>query len=250
MADLVSIITPTFNAEKFIAETIKSVQNQTYTHWELIIIDDCSTDNTIHLIEKICQKENRITLIKNNKNLGPAKSRNIGIQKSCGKYLTFIDADDLWKKNFIERSITEIANTKNPFVFASYERKDEHLNPHLNDFIVPNKVNYSAILKSNAISCLTAFLDVSVLGKKYMPEIKKRQDMGLWLQYLKIIPFAVGIQEPLAIYRIRKNSLSRNKIDLIKYQWAFYRKIEKLSVFQSFYYLICWMYFGFIKYKQ
>jgi glycosyltransferase involved in cell wall biosynthesis len=95
MADLVSIITPTFNAEKFIAETIKSVQNQTYTHWELIIIDDCSTDNTIHLIEKICQKENRITLIKNNKNLGPAKSRNIGIQKSCGKYLTFIDADDL-----------------------------------------------------------------------------------------------------------------------------------------------------------
>ena len=115
---------------------------------------------------------------------------------------------------------------------------------------MPNKVNYSAILKSNAISCLTAFLDVSVLGKKYMPEIKKRQDMGLWLQYLKIIPFAVGIQEPLAIYRIRKNSLSRNKIDLIKYQWAFYRKIEKLSVFQSFYYLICWMYFGFIKYKQ
>jgi glycosyltransferase involved in cell wall biosynthesis len=249
MADLVSIITPTFNAEKFIAETIKSVQNQTYTHWELIIIDDSSSDSTIEIINQFTS-DKRLCLIKNNKNLGPAKSRNIGIQKSCGKYLTFIDADDLWKKNFIERSITEIANTKNPFVFASYERKDEHLNPHLNDFIVPNKVNYSAILKSNAISCLTAFLDVSVLGKKYMPEIKKRQDMGLWLQYLKIIPFAVGIQEPLAIYRIRKNSLSRNKIDLIKYQWAFYRKIEKLSVFQSFYYLICWMYFGFIKYKQ
>jgi teichuronic acid biosynthesis glycosyltransferase TuaG len=249
MADLVSIITPTFNAEKFIAETIKSVQNQTYTHWELILVDDSSSDSTIEIINQFTS-DKRLCLIKNNKNLGPAKSRNIGIQKSCGKYLTFIDADDLWKKNFIERSITEIANTKNPFVFASYERKDEHLNPHLNDFIVPNKVNYSAILKSNAISCLTAFLDVSVLGKKYMPEIKKRQDMGLWLQYLKIIPFAVGIQEPLAIYRIRKNSLSRNKIDLIKYQWAFYRKIEKLSVFQSFYYLICWMYFGFIKYKQ
>jgi hypothetical protein len=97
---------------------------------------------------------------------------------------------------------------------------------------------------------LTAFLDVKTLGKKFMPVIRKRQDMGLWLQYLKEIPFAYGIQEPQAIYRIRENSLSRKKSDLIKYQWQFYRQVEKLNIFQSVYYMLHWMYRGFLKYRN
>lgn len=250
MNDLVSIITPTYNSEKFIADTIKSVQNQTYTNWEMIIVDDGSSDETKAIVQNINKFEKRIQLLENAENIGPAKSRNVGIEKAKGKYLTFIDADDLWKPHFIESSINEILTSKIPFVFSSYERKNENLEPLLIDFIVPKKVTYSDILKSNSISCLTAFLDVSVLGKKYMPEIKKRQDMGLWAQYLKVIPFALGIQEPLAIYRIRQNSLSRNKSSLIYYNWKYYREVERLSVFLSTYYLICWMYYGFIKYKQ
>jgi hypothetical protein len=161
-----------------------------------------------------------------------------------------LDADDLWFPDFIQNSITTIQQTKVPFVFSSYRRADESLNFVYSDFIVPQKVTYTDILKSNSISCLTAFLDVEVLGKKFMPIIHKRQDMGLWLQYLKEIPFAHGIKEPKAIYRIRKNSLSRKKSDLIKYQWQFYREVENLTVTQSAYYMVHWMIRGFLKYRN
>ena len=135
-------------------------------------------------------------------------------------------------------------------MFSSYKRANEQLEFVYSDFIVPHKVSYTDILKSNSISCLTAFVDIKKLGKKYMPLIRKRQDMGLWLNYLKVIPFAHGIQETQAIYRIRENSLSRKKTDLIKYQWQFYREVEKLNVFQSAYYMLHWMYRGFMKYRN
>ena len=250
MVKLVSIITPTFNSANYIAETIQSVQNQTYQHWELIIVDDGSTDYTISIIQEIQKVEPRIQLIRQEKNVGPAITRNKGIELAKGNYLTFLDADDLWFSNFIENSINTIEKTKIPFVFSSYRRSDEVLNFVYSDFIVPQKVTYSDILKTNSISCLTAFLDIEVLGKKFMPIIHKRQDMGLWLQYLKEIPYAYGIQEPKAIYRIRKNSLSRKKSDLIKYQWQFYRKVEKLSVIHSAYYMMHWMVRGFLKYRN
>jgi len=250
MVKLVSIITPTFNSASYIAETIQSVQNQTYLHWELIIVDDGSTDQTISIIQEIQKVEPRIQLIRQEKNVGPAITRNKGIELAKGNYLTFLDADDLWFSNFIENSINTIEKTKIPFVFSSYRRSDEVLNFVYSDFIVPQKVTYSDILKTNSISCLTAFLDIEVLGKKFMPIIHKRQDMGLWLQYLKEIPYAYGIQEPKAIYRIRKNSLSRKKSDLIKYQWQFYRKVEKLSVIHSAYYMTHWMVRGFLKYRN
>jgi teichuronic acid biosynthesis glycosyltransferase TuaG len=250
MAELVSIITPTFNSAKFIAETIQSVQNQTYQNWELIIVDDGSSDETVSIIQQIQKTETRIQLVIQPKNVGPAVTRNNGISLAQGKYLTFLDADDLWFPDFIQNSITSIQQTKVPFVFSSYRRADESLNFVYSDFIVPLKVTYTDILKSNSISCLTAFLDVAALGKKFMPIIHKRQDMGLWLQYLKEIPFAHGIQEPKAIYRIRKNSLSRKKSDLIKYQWQFYREVEKLTVIQSIYYMGHWMVRGFLKYHN
>lgn len=250
MNALVSIITPSYNSAKFIAETIQSVQNQTYPNWEMIIVDDGSSDETENVVLSIIQNDKRIQFHKLSQNSGPAVARNTGIEKASGDYMTFIDADDIWFPTFIENNIKTIRETGIPFVFSSYRRANEQLEFVYSDFIVPNKVSYSDILKSNSISCLTAFLDIKKLGKKYMPLIRKRQDMGLWLNYLKVIPFAHGIQETQAIYRIRENSLSRKKSDLIKYQWQFYRNVEKLNVFQSTYYMLHWMYRGFMKYRN
>ena len=247
---LVSIITPSFNSEKFIAETIQSVQNQTYQNWEMIIVDDGSADQTKEIIENLMKDDSRIQFFPLLKNGGPAKARNIAINQAKGKYMTFLDADDIWFPDFIENSIKTILKTGIYFVFSSYRRSNENLEFVYSDFIVPKKVIYTDILKTNSISCLTAFIDIAVLGKKSMPEITKRQDMGLWLKYLKEIPFAYGIQETKAIYRIRENSLSRNKANLLKYQWQFYRKIEHLSVLESTYYMFQWMIRGFIKYNN
>ena len=250
MSGLVSIITPSYNSAKYIAETIKSVQNQTYSNWEMIIVDDCSSDNTEELIKEIQLTDSRIHFFKLDQNSGSGIARNKGIEYASGNYMTFIDSDDIWFSDFIKNSIEAIQTSKTPFVFSSYRRSNDNLEFVYSDFIVPQKVTYKDILKSNSISCLTAFLDIKILGKKYMPKIRKRQDMGLWLQYLKEIPYAYGIQDPQAIYRIRENSLSRNKSNLLKYQWKFYRDVEKLNIFQSLYYMLHWMYRGFIKYRN
>lgn len=247
---LVSIITPSYNSEKFIAATILSVQNQTYPNWEMLIVDDGSSDQTQSIVAQLAAQDSRLKPYQLLVNSGPAKARNIGIENAKGKYMTFLDADDIWFPDFIENSIKSIKETGIHFVFSSYRRADENLNFIYSDFIVPQKVSYTDILKTNSISCLTAFIDIEVLGKKTMPDIFKRQDMGLWLQYLKEIPFAHGIQEPKAIYRIRKNSLSRNKTNLLKYQWHFYRKVENLNAFHSVYYMVHWMYRGFFKYRN
>lgn len=247
---LVSIITPSFNSEKFISETIRSVQSQTYRNWEMIIVDDCSSDKTVEVINTISSLDKRIRLQILDKNSGPAIARNKAINSANGDYMTFLDADDIWFPDFIETSINTIKSTGIHFVFSSYKRSDEQLNFIYSDFIVPEKVTYHDILKTNSISCLTAFIDIKALGKKNMPEVFKRQDMGLWLKYLKEIPFAYGIKETKAIYRIRKNSLSRKKSDLLKYQWQFYRHVENLNILQSAYYMAHWMYRGFMKYRN
>lgn len=247
---LVSIITPAYNSAKFIAETIQSVQNQTHENWEMIVVDDGSSDETIAIVQAFIDEDKRIQCYKLAQNSGPGVARNFAIEKAKGAFMTFIDADDIWFPNFIENSIKTIEKTGVSFVFSSYKRSNENLEFVYSDFIVPQKVTYTDILKSNSISCLTAFVDIKTLGKKYMPLIRKRQDMGLWLNYLKVIPFAYGIQETQAIYRIRENSLSRNKSDLIQYQWQFYRAVEQLNIFQSLYYMAHWMYRGFMKYRN
>lgn len=246
---MVSIITPSYNAQAFIEETITSVIQQTYPHWEMIIVDDASTDDTVAHIKKIMQKETRIKLHQLKQNSGAAVARNVAIEAAKGNYLAFLDADDIWFPFHLQNSIQTIQTQKVPFVFASCKRANDNLEFVYNDFIVPQKVNYKNILKTNSIPCLTVVIDCNVLGKEKMPLIHKRQDMGLWLIYLKKIPYAFGIQDCHAIYRIRKNSLSRNKSQLLSYQWKFYREVENLSILQSMYYMLCWMYYGYKKYN-
>lgn len=245
---LISIITPVHNSFKFIEETILSVQRQTYTNWEMILIDDCSTDQSVELIEKVIKKDKRFHLIKNSENSGPAITRNKGIKYATGDFVTFLDSDDLWFPNFLEVSLTTCLDNNYEFVFASYERKDEHLMPFISDFKVPERVSYSDVLKSCPISCLTAFLDIRRIGKHYMPDLQKRQDWGLWLSVLKEIEFAYGIEESLAIYRMRKDSVSRSKWKLIPFVWKVYREVEKFGIIRSFYLLNLWSLNGFKKY--
>lgn len=250
MSDLVSIITPVYNAEKFILETIQSVQNQTYSNWEHILVDDCSSDHSCKLIEALQEKDSRIKLVRLAENSGPAVARNKAIDLAKGRYLAFLDADDIWFDFHLKDSIDFMNDKGYPFAFASYKRANENLEFVYTDFVVPDRVSYTDILKSNSISCLTAIVDTQFLGKKEMPLIRKRQDMGLWLKYLKETKYAYGIQNPHAVYRIRDNSLSRNKKSLIKYQWEFYRTVEGLSALKSLYYLLSWMYLGYKKYKN
>ena len=246
--ELVSIITPSYNSSKFIEETIASVQAQTYSHWEMLITDDGSTDNSFEIIKKICKKDSRIKLF-SIKNAGPAVARNNSIKHAKGKYIAFIDSDDLWMSEFLSTSIKFITKSEG-FIFSSYKRCNETtLKEQYKDFIVPENVTYMDILKTNSISCLTAFIDIEKLGKEFMPEVLYRQDMGLWLKYLKKINYAKGIKETLAIYRIRDNSHSRNKKKLLKPQWYFYRHVENLSLVTSVYLMIVWGYRGFKKYS-
>ena len=247
MIPLVSIITPCFNAADFIAETIRSVQNQTFTDWEWFIMDDCSDDASVSIIAEYAKNDVRIKLLPLKKNGGAAVARNMGIALAKGKYMTFIDADDVWSQRFLAENVSRITQSEG-FLCASYEMYDVSLNLKLGELRVPEHATYAAILKTNTISCLTAFIDISRLGKEFMPEIKYRQDMGLWLKYLKKINRVEGISESLAIYRIRKQSLSHNKVNLLKHQWTFYREVENLSLLKSSYYFTIWMYYGSKKY--
>ncbi len=252
MSTLISIITPIYNGADFVEETIQSVQAQSHCNWEMHIIDDCSTDTTAAVIAAYIKKTNetRVHYQCLAANGGPAIARNTAIKNARGRYLAFLDADDLWDTTFLEKSLEKVKQSKG-FVFSSYRRIAEFSSDTVyHDFIVPEKVSYTDILKTNSISCLTAFIDMEKLGKEYMPEVRYRQDMGLWLKYLKKIPHAEGITEVLASYRIRGNSHSRNKAKLLKPQWFFYRKVESLSIISSAYYMLCWAYNGYFKYKK
>lgn len=248
MQHLISVITPLHNSEKYIRETIKSVQNQTFNHWEMILIDDGSNDDSVKIINQIKKNDSRIKLIVNEKNSGAAISRNKGIESAKGAFITFIDADDIWFPKFLENSLDFCLKNKYEFVFSSYKRYDENLQPLIADFIVPDKVNYQQILKSCSIPCLTAFIDIRRIGKHYMPIMDKRQDWGLWLSILKEVDYAYGIAEPMAIYRMRRDSISRSKRSLIPYVWKIYREVEGLNVVQSSYYFMHWALNGFKKY--
>ena len=248
MKYVISIITPVHNSEKYISETIKSVQKQSYSNWEMILIDDCSTDNSVAIIEEIQANDSRIHLIKNEKNSGPAITRNKGIKAAKGEFITFLDGDDIWFLKFLETSLNTCLENNYEFVFSSYKRYDEDLNPLIADFIVPDKVNYNQLLKACPIPCLTAFIDIRKMGKFYMPIMNKRQDWGLWLAILKRVDYAYGIEEPLAIYRMRKDSVSRSKRKLIPYVWKIYRDVEGFDAIKSSYYFFHWAFNGFKKY--
>lgn len=240
MNELVSIITPTYNCAKFIGETIESVLSQTYTNWEMIIVDDCSTDNTEEVVNKYSKKDKRIQYYRLENNSGAAIARTKAMELSNGKYMAFLDSDDLWYPNKLEYQIKYMKDNSYGFTCTKYEQIDEYSNS-LNKIIgVIPKTSYNRLLLDCPVGNSTVMYDVEKIGKFKVPNIRKRNDDALWLQMLKKEKYIYGIDEILMRYRIRSNSISSNKFKLIGYHWYLYRKIENLSVLRSLFHIICW----------
>lgn len=217
-------------------QTIESVLSQTYKNWEMLIVDDASPDNSNEIIARFMQSDNRIKLFKLEINSGPAIARNKAIGEAKGRYIAFLDADDVWFPEKLEKQIDFMKEKKLFFTYSSYLVIDEE-DKFIGKRIALESITYNNMLCSNKIGCLTAIYDSFQLGKIYMPNILKRQDYGLWLKILKKTGPIQGILDPLAIYRIRKNSVSSNKLTLIKYHYLLFRQHEKLPMVQSLYYL-------------
>ena len=245
---LVSIITPLYNSEKFIAETIVSVLAQTYTNWEMLIVNDCSKDNGASIVEEYVEKDKRIKLFNNEKNMGVSFTRNRAIDLSNGKYIAFLDSDDLWYKEKLKKQIRMMEEKNISLSYTAYTKMNE--DGSLRGKIeVPEKVNYKKLLKGNIMGCLTVIARRDILKDSYFRQTKQ-EDYILWLELLKKVEFSYGIQENLAFYRVLENSRSSNKIDLVNFNWRIYREVEKLSLVESIYYFVIYLVKGIKRYMK
>ena len=234
MNELVSIITPCYNSEKFLDECISSVLNQTYQNWEMLIVDDNSSDNSSILIKSYSKKDERIKPLYLNDNIGAAMARNKAISKAKGKYLAFLDSDDVWLPKKLEVQTNFMKKNNCSFVFSSYSVISDDDKPKYT-ISVPETITYKKYLKNTIIGCLTVMLDKEKFKKIEMPNLRSSHDMALWLNLLKQEKYAYGIAQDLAIYREHKSSNTSNKVRAIYDVWNVYRKHEKLNLFYSIY---------------
>lgn len=254
--DLVSIIVPVYNAGKYIEETIHMVEKQTFKNWELILVDDCSTDNSRQVIRKYlegkasknsqesgCFMDGQIRLIEKEANEGAAMARNTGIDVSQGRYVAFLDADDIWMPDKLEKELAYMKEKDAAFVCTSYEFGDEKARGTGKIVHVPKTLTYKKALSRTVIFTTTVMLDTSKTGKEliHMPVVKS-EDTALWWKLLKNGFIAHGLDEVLAIYRRPAKSLSSNKMEAIRRIWYLYREQEKLSLWYSVYNFVFWAY--------
>ena len=230
---LVSIITPTFNSEQFIRQTIKSVQDQTSDAWELIIVDDCSTDQTASIVEQMAKLDSRIRFFQLNKNLGTGIARNEALRKAAGKYIAFLDSDDLWKTEKLQKQIDFMQANQFPFTFSYYDCIDEDGNLLNKRIEAPKNLSLQQLFFCNYVGNLTGIYDAEYFGKIAITSMRKRQDWILWLTILKKIKSAKPVPESLAFYRVRKNSISASKTNLLKYNYRVYRDFHRYNAVLS-----------------
>ncbi|MHC0439595.1 glycosyltransferase family 2 protein [Flavobacterium sp. 3-210] len=233
MSELVSIIVPTYNTEKFIRLTIESVQNQTYKNWEMILADDASTDKTVAIIEEFAQKDSRIKLFKSLENRGNGFARNNALEKATGKYIAYLDADDLWFPEKLEKQIEFLKTNNQYFTFSFYDSIDEEGNDLNRRVESPNPLTYNELFFCNYVGNLTAIYDADYFGKIILETSQKRQDWRIWLTILKQIKIAKPVPEPLAFYRIRKDSVSSSKFKLIKHNFGVYKEFHGYNLVYS-----------------
>lgn len=236
---LVSIVMPAYNCAKFLPETIASVQKQTYENWELRIVDDCSTDDTRQVVQRIGEKDSRVKYCCLAQNSGPAAARTRAMELAEGEYIAFLDSDDLWLPEKLEKQLRFMRENGYAFVCCDYEQVDEDGKPLGKVVRTIPKTDYRRLLLDCPVGNSTVVYSVKALGKFSVPDIRKRNDDALWLKMLKQTPFIYGQAEVLAQYRLRRGSVSEKKLDLVKYHWILYRQIEGLNVFTSAFH-VCW----------
>jgi len=235
MNNLVSIITPSYNSSKFMEDCVMSVLSQTYTNWELLIVDDCSKDNSKDIISELVEKDERIKSIFLEKNVGAAEARNIAIRKAKGKYIAFLDSDDLWEPYKLDKQLSFMVENVIAFSFSTYQLMSEDGQIHTNIIKAPEKMTYHSYLKNTIIGCLTVIIDREKTGDFEMPNIRSSHDMALWLLIMKRGFSAYGLDENLAKYRVVSSSNTANKTKAAKEVWDVYRKVEKLNIIYSAY---------------
>ena len=237
---------PSYNSEKYISESIESVINQSFQDWELIITDDCSTDNTVNIVKRYQITDKRITLLQLNINSGAAVARNNSIKHSKGRFIAFLDSDDRWVTGKLNKQITFMIKNKLLFTYSGYTMIDE--SGKIKKIVRGKKrLTINHMIRNNYVHCLTAIYDADALGKMLMPNLRKRQDWALWLNIFLKIKETNGIVEPLGEYRVRSKSISSNKLGLIKYNWQIYRTVLGYNLIQSSFLMIQFLIFYAIK---
>ena len=246
MKDLVSVIMPVYNSEKTISESINSILSQTYTNIELLITDDCSFDNSLKIINRYVSIDSRVKLFKLKSNSGAGIARNNSIKNSKGRYIAFCDSDDRWIKNKLEVQIKFLKNTGQAFTFSNYYVSDEKGNIK-SEIKAPKFLNLKILYRNNYVGCLTAIYDAKILGKMYMPKIRKRQDWALWIEIIKKIENCQSIQNFTAVYMQRPMSMSSNKILLLYDNFIFYEKVLGFGKIKSIYFMFVFLFHYFLK---
>lgn len=231
---LVSIITPTYNSARFIVETIQSVQHQTYANWEMVVIDDCSADNTVDIVSSIAAHDPRIKLFQLKQNSGTGVARNFGTQKASGQYIAFLDSDDLWLPEKLAAQLDFMQSHNQPFTFSFYDCIDESGAPLNRRIEAPKVLTYDNLFWCNWVGNLTGIYNVDHFGKIEIRNVRKRQDWILWLTILKQMGTAIPVQKSLALYRIRQNSVSASKWPLLKHNFLVYKNFHNKNMLIAF----------------
>ncbi len=240
ISGLVSIITPTYNCGKYIAETIKSIQAQTYKVWEMIIVDDCSTDNTKEIVSEFSKEDPRIKYFCLKNNSGAAVARTASMKLACGQYIAFCDSDDLWISDKLERQIAFMRKNNYAFSCTAYEQINEESEALGKVIKTIRRCDYNRLLLDCPVGNSSVMYDVTQMGKFKVPNIKKRNDDALWLRMLKKEKYIWGMPDVLMRYRVRNGSISSNKLNVIRYHWILYRDIEHLSIPRSLFHIFYW----------
>lgn len=243
MSELVSIIVPVYNAEKFIRETMDSVLAQTYPCWELLLVEDGSSDGSAEVISDYIKEkqEERIRLIRQPSNQGAARARNRGLKEAGGRYIAYLDADDLWESEKLEHELRFMEEKGAVFAFTGYEFADEQGNGTGKVVRVPETLVYRQALSNTTIFTTTVIFDTAGISKELleMPIIKS-EDTALWWKVLRTGYTAYGLDENLARYRRAGRSLSSNKLEAMRRIWNLYRKSEGMGVVSSMWHFCFW----------
>ena len=246
MKELVSVIMPSYNTAKYIGETIKSVQAQTYENWELIIVDDCSTDNTDSAVEPFLSDE-RIRYLKNSRNSGAAVSRNYALREAKGKWIAFLDSDDLWLPDKLEKQINFMLKNSYHFSYTNYIEIDENSIPNGKYVTGPKKITKTGMYNYCWPGCLTVMYDADVIGLVQIADIKKNNDYAMWLKVCKKADCFL-LNETLSEYRKRSGSISNHSYKaLIKWHYILYHDADNKNGVASFVLTVRNMLFGFAK---